>query len=218
MSLASVRQDIRAWLNNVPLSYMPDSRIDVFIAENIRTIERMYQWPWLDARQTFTVATGATSRTLPVNCMSLQSVFIIREGAYSRLEKITDEWRHRQYPSAGQTGIPTHYTIDAGRMYFVPVPKEAYRFERNYTRHTTSLATAASTNAFTEYGRNAVVMACMSDIYAFLNEPEQATYFQNKKAEAIQALIREQAFFKQEDYRPKLQAGIRQYRNWFRRR
>ena len=217
MSLSTIRTQVRGWLNKPPLTNLSVGQVDFFINEAIRNVERRYPFRFLEATRTQTVATNATSITLPANWHNPQAVYLIREGKSDKLERYSRDHAFEAWPSATQTGIPQQYAIYGDRLYLYPVPGEPYRIRRDYIKHLASLSTAVSTNYLTENAKQLVVMGALAEAYAHVQEYSDASYFEKKREEQIALLIREHATQKQEDYRPRLKCGIKQYRDYFRR-
>lgn len=217
MNLGEIREQVRRYLSKPELATLPFATIDIFVANAQRYIQRRYKFSFLQTTVSKQIVAGQTTMTLPADTQHIYAVWVHDDNAAVKLRRISREAMMEGYSSASWTGVPAEYTLFGEKtLCILPPPDGDYRVRVDYYRNLDILATAAATNAISEYAPDALVKGSVKEAYEYFRMYPDAQWWEAQRDKAIADLISEQARLATEDYEPRIRAGIGRYRSWFR--
>lgn len=135
----------------------------------------------LEATTTLNTVAGTNAVALPSGYLSQRSLTITASGTEIELTYNTPA-AIRKHPGSG---IPSHFTIEAGNIVFDITPDGVYDCEFTYLAKPTALSSANPTNAILTNYPQIYLNGSLSEMYSYVSEPEDEIKYYQKFVAAI---------------------------------
>lgn len=131
------------------------------------------------ASYSFDITSSTSSRSMPDNCLYLNSEVVATEnGSEWQLKQITRDKFQQLYggTDSDDNGSPVHYCIYGGTMYFGPIPDDnTYTMYFDYQLNpSTAISSSTAVVPFSQINRNMLRQYVLYFLYLDLDEPEIA--------------------------------------------
>lgn len=145
------RAAIRDYVRNQTLIEQDDwgdDKIDAVINQGLRRLSTRFEWPWLAATTTLTLAADSSSATFPTDLMKVEA--ITRVGYAGRLVEVSPHEILGTRGGSIASGVPTAYYRHGRDMFFDRIPSEDIDFTVLYYKQASTMENDTDEPEFTE--------------------------------------------------------------------
>lgn len=186
---AELQTAVGNWLNRSDLSaYIPD-----FIMFGENRIYRELRLRCMETSLSGTTSSGVL--TIPTDYLELKHSEVVVNSVYYPLERITAEEIYQSFPKRSSDSRPYYISTDSGNFIFGPFPDTDYTISGTYYKRLTALSNVNTTNWFTSYAPDLLLVASLVAAEPYLQNDERVglweAMFQDLKTSLMNQETRE---------------------------